>query len=193
MIPKLAGRLRAEDRRSPLDLVEIKLEYPVLGEEPFEKRDQSKLDSFFEDRTLRPEEHILGELLGDGGPAAAEAFLGEVSVHDLLELEPVESVVDVETAVLCGDHRVLQVGGDTRKGDVELAFVVMLLFEKRLHFTLHLNCGRGRIERPQRKDQARADKIEYKDKPQDDEQEGSQPTPFAFGRTLGALKAPAGD
>src|SRR5208283_1103907 len=58
---------------------------------------------------------------------SARAFAFQIFVGSNLDLVPIESMVLVEAAVLCGDYRVLESRRDLAEGDELVAFVIRLL------------------------------------------------------------------
>jgi len=62
-------------------------------------------------------------------------------------------VVLVETGVLGGDHRVLQVGRDLSERNELVAFAIGRAVNQRLYVALHMHGGGGRID-PARGDES---------------------------------------
>ncbi len=141
-----ARRLHAIDSRTPLHLVEIKLQNALLAEHQFGHGNQRELSALAQIRTAGAEEQVFHELLGDGGTAAEAMAAFLVFFGGDLHGVPVEAVVLVEALVLGGDHGVLHIGRNLAQGNELVAQAIGLVVDPGLDAPLHVHRGGGRID-----------------------------------------------
>ncbi len=92
-------------------LVEVALQDLLLGQLAFQRHREGDLGQLALDRDVIA--HLaLGQLLGDGGPALGDAAVLHRDEQRPAEALDVVALVLPEATVLCGDDRVLHVGGD---------------------------------------------------------------------------------
>src|ERR1039458_6899015 len=70
-----SGCVAAVNARSPLDHVQVQFEDAPLAQVELGHRNQGELDALAQEGAARAEEQVFHELLGNGGSAAAPAFL----------------------------------------------------------------------------------------------------------------------
>jgi hypothetical protein len=71
--------------------------------------------------------------------ASATAF--QIVFGSDLDLVPIESMVLVETCVLCGDYCVLEIGRDLAEGNEFVAFMIRSVVNPGLQAALHVYRG----------------------------------------------------
>src|SRR6185312_4974514 len=113
------ARLGAEFAiRPPFGDVEINLEDTPLAEHQVDPHGQGELQHLADVATAGPQEEILRDLLGDGGPAPHVLKIVRTGngVADFSEIYP---IMAAKAAVLSNDHRAFQVRRNTRKRHVD--------------------------------------------------------------------------
>ncbi len=122
----LGGGGHAIGLLAEIDLVEIELEDPFLGERLLDAHGEDRLADLARKRPFVAEQHVLGELLGDGRGADGAAVVVEVAEigdRGAQDSERVDAAMDPEILVLGGDEGVAHHGGDgvERREDAPLA------------------------------------------------------------------------
>jgi hypothetical protein len=86
-------------------------------------------------------------LLRNGG-SSASAIAFQIVFGSNLDLVPIESVVFVETCVLCGDYSVLEIGRDLAERNKLVAFVIGRVVNPSLQMALDVHRGRRWVDPP---------------------------------------------
>lgn len=131
--------------RSPLDDIEIKFKDALLAQNPIRERGQGVFECFSKRIAMRGEEKILHKLLGDGGGTAADSARFAALLCDLFHLLPIDAMVPVEAAVLCGNHGMLQVWRDFAERNPLLPLVVGRMGDDGFKPPLDLDAGGWRV------------------------------------------------
>ncbi|MNM96721.1 hypothetical protein D3C81_1092080 [compost metagenome] len=108
----LGGGLGTEDALAPLHRIQVNLKDPLLVEPELEHPRDGQLLALAQVVLLGRQEQVLGQLLGDGRPAAHDAPALLVALPGgQHRVEVVAGMID-EIRVLAGDDRALQVPRD---------------------------------------------------------------------------------
>ena len=105
--------LGTEDPITPLDHVEVNLENTALVHQEFKHVGDDEFLSFTEVTTLAGKEQILGQLLGDGGPAGDDFALLGIFFVGFLQRIPIDPFMFGEVGILGGNDRAFQMIGNT--------------------------------------------------------------------------------
>ena len=126
------------------------------------------------------EEQVLHQLLRNRGTAAAQVPIFQILIHHLLHLLPIDPVMLEETAILGGDHGVLQIRGDAPSGVHCWRLLLGLVVDPRLDMSLDLHHGDGRIDPAQRHQRRQAEQVGRGNQHRHPGQDGTHPAAFAF-------------
>src|SRR5581483_11730311 len=109
---ELGGCLHAVGAATEIGAVEVELEDLALGEARLEQEGEEHLLELALQRPLGGQEQILGELLGDGGPALHHLVGARVLQHRAQGADEIDAEVVEEAPVLGGERRLDEVIGD---------------------------------------------------------------------------------
>ena len=105
----LGGLLDANGAGTVVDAIEVELEDVLLGELGLEPDGEHHLLELALYGPLRLQEQVLGQLLGQGGPAFDDVPGAIVRDGGASEADRIDAEVAVEATVLDGDHRLRHV------------------------------------------------------------------------------------
>ena len=133
-------RLYPINARAPFDHVEIYLQNSPFAKDEFRDRHECGLRALAEERAAGSEEQVFYELLRNRG-CSASAVAFHIFFGSDLDLLPIESMVLVEARVLCGDHRVLEIGRDLAERNELVAFAIRRAGNQGLEAALDVHRG----------------------------------------------------
>ena len=100
------GRLHTETAGPQIDAVEVDSEQRVLGVSAFEPQCQKRFLNLAPQGAFGCEEHVLGDLLGEGRAALHDSAGGEVDDGGARQPPDIDAEMAVEAAVFDGHHGV---------------------------------------------------------------------------------------